>query len=1208
MQRCNQKFTPSQRIRFRCGIGLILTLIMLMATSGQQIIKKTDFSGTLLNMTNTAYAAPHLSLPSATNTTHATTTAIADEDGRGQALFDFNNGDLPAFCVEEGELGPHNGDVYTIVDDPSTIPFNNGSLTNAQIRDRVARVLDIFNDPDLLPSPLPSGHGDDFYNAVTLAIWKYTDNYNFNTDPLTPYTWTGGDGNTYDETDIVSRVDVGTYQPQPVVFVDPPNPSLQTMVLLDPVSPDSIAGTVYNDIDHDGTQDAGEPGVAGVTVTAYDASGGSVSTTTDSNGAYTLAIASGTYRVEITDYPSWLQPGVAAGNTTTVIASSGTTVDFNLSNPESFCASNPDIAIACYTNGDPTQGGTSATNDAIVSFAYNNTGRPTEGATAPNHDVMTDDVGSVWGMAYDRENQLLYSAAFLKRHVGLTDGLGAIYRTDYSGASPSTSGTPFVDVQALGINVGTIVTRSLPANFDESSHDVEGFNEVGKVGLGGLEISPDGQTLYVVNLAGSAEGNADGPSLVALDISGTPSLIDEYQVPNPGCGTDWRPFANRISGDELYVGGVCNGEVNGSGSMQFAVYAFDTLSNNFSATAVFSNTLNYTKEPAFKTQCDGWNVWIDDWSDIGYIEGDRDLCHPQPMLSDIDFDVDGDMIFAFMDRMGHIGGVKNYGNDTGSTTRYQVVVGGDLLRADFDGASWTLESGGMIGTDGCGANGEGPDGGEFYFAEEWTTLTTQLETAQGTAAILPGSNQLTFSAVDPLDIFSGGMIHASNTTGQLVSAYELYYQDTTGDSVPDIGGTLSNGSFSKANGLGEMEFLCAAAPIEIGDYVWYDTDGDGIQDPNEAGIDGVDVMLYNGSTLIATATTANGGQYLFSSATGTDTANIKYGLSIQPATTYQLRISLSDHDLPANAAATSPNQGGQGTDNHHRTDLHDSDAGELNSGFSTIQFTTSGAGVNNQTLDFGFVAMPNVTPSIDIEKIRNTPDPVTPGTSITFTIRITNTGTTTITTLPLTDTYSSAYLTFVGLRTTPEADTTGNTGQIVWSDLTQAAPNGFGMDFGPNDVWDVVVEFVAALDTTSLPNSWTINTAQAFTHTVTDTVRIFAPTNVVVSNRHVVVEEDIVVLSWSTVDETDLIGFHVLRIAESGGEPIRLTSDDEIILVQDTTNGADYRYVDATGDVDANHHYILEMVMADETRPLMDIGMVDEEPNVWVVYLPMLRR
>ncbi|MGA9349661.1 MAG: GEVED domain-containing protein, partial [Anaerolineae bacterium] len=73
-----------------------------------------------------------------------------------------------------------------------------------------------------------------------------------------------------------------------------------------------ISGHVFRDYDADGANDANEPGVAGITVTAYDVTGLAVaSDTTDANGDYTLAglIQTEVYRIEFTDLPSYLQPG-----------------------------------------------------------------------------------------------------------------------------------------------------------------------------------------------------------------------------------------------------------------------------------------------------------------------------------------------------------------------------------------------------------------------------------------------------------------------------------------------------------------------------------------------------------------------------------------------------------------------------------------------------------------------------------------------------------------------------------------------------------------------------------------------------------------------------------------------------------------------------------------------------------------------------------
>ena len=50
----------------------------------------------------------------------------------------------------------------------------------------------------------------------------------------------------------------------------------------------------------------------------------------------------------------------------------------------------------------------------------------------------------------------------------------------------------------------------------------------------------------------------------------------------------------------------------------------------------------------------------------------------------------------------------------------------------------------------------------------------------------------------------------------------------------------------------------------IGDFVWNDTNGDGVQDPGETGIPGITVTLYDSNgDVIATTTTDQNGNYVF---------------------------------------------------------------------------------------------------------------------------------------------------------------------------------------------------------------------------------------------------------------------------------------------------------------------------------------------------------
>lgn len=143
-------------------------------------------------------------------------------------------------------------------------------------------------------------------------------------------------------------------------------------------------------------------------------------------------------------------------------------------------------------------------------------------------------------------------------------------------------------------------------------------------------------------------------------------------------------------------------------------------------------------------------------------------------------------------------------------------------------------------------------------------------------------------------------------------------------------------------------------PSPIGDRVWLDTNGNGLQDNNEFGISGVEVKLQCGSISVSTTTLTDlaftpaneAGLYQFSGLPGGNAANVltpgaSCTLSVDPSQT-----KLASYPLTANNAAGD-------SSNDRLTDLNDSDAG-LTNNIATIDFTADPSGKDNQGFDFGF--------------------------------------------------------------------------------------------------------------------------------------------------------------------------------------------------------------------------------------------------------------
>ena len=171
-----------------------------------------------------------------------------------------------------------------------------------------------------------------------------------------------------------------------------------------------------------------------------------------------------------------------------------------------------------------------------------------------------------------------------------------------------------------------------------------------------------------------------------------------------------------------------------------------------------------------------------------------------------------------------------------------------------------------------------------------------------------------------------------------------------------------------------LDFGFVVQPVSIGDYVWLDTNRDGLQTAGEPGVNDVTVTLKDATGTVGTYTTGADGYYWFTNLT--------------PGAAYTLTFT-----QPSGYSWTTQNVTGV-TDNNVTTDKLDSD---VNPADGTIAFTAPTTGTNgsgapnktdNPTLDGGLVQL-----NLQLAKTGGTwTGLLVPGTEVTWTLTPNNAG------------------------------------------------------------------------------------------------------------------------------------------------------------------------------------------------------------------------
>ena len=501
------------------------------------------------------------------------------------------------------------------------------------------------------------------------------------------------------------------------------------------------------------------------------------------------------------------------------------------------------------------------------------------------------DTGTVYGIAYDREHQRIFSAAYAKRGSAYgPGGPGAIYVTDLTSTSYPLTGT--TSQFATVPNAGT-------DNHDlDTNQDYAFFDHVGKESLGDIDVTDDDRYLFGVNMFDQ--------TVFVYDLEGD-TYLGSYPIPNPGCGADWRPMGTGTGIGTAYVGGVCSGQTDQDMSELSAhVYEFDPATGAFGAEVV-DQSLTYARGRGYNgTTCTGaieggsegrWFSWVSDFPAgpneqratgcdgvNGISTGNYWIAYPTPMLDDIETETNGDLVIAFRDRFtDQVGFHSAEMNANGVFSQTgEPGGGGDVLRGcrltdgtfvldpNFDPATQTLAPGSVCTDNNDGSTNSGSQAHTYreYYTGDWRTGYHE-EALYGGIALSRVEPNLISSGFDSTgEVWTQG-ISAVNRNGALATGtLGVRTDDNTVD------------QFGKGSGMADLEVLCDQAPLQIGNRIWADSNDNGVQDAGEPAIGGVTVHLYDAlGNLIGTTTTNADGTYLF------DDSNVTGGLTPSRSTT-----------------------------------------------------------------------------------------------------------------------------------------------------------------------------------------------------------------------------------------------------------------------------------------------------------------------------------
>jgi hypothetical protein len=671
----------------------------------------------------------------------------------------------------------------------------------------------------------------------------------------------------------------------------------------------NTGGTVWRDSNNDGIQDVGETqGLAGVTVTAYDCNGVvAATTTTDALGQYTFATltpsVTNKYRIEFSGLPPQYQATVNGTNGHTdvqIISAAGCNINMGV---QPICQGSTNPAwlqkgyslVSCLPGADSVVLAVKDIRQLGTLWDSPANRNNDQSGNVPTAQVWTkQQFGSnkVFGFAIDQRDGTIY--------VGTSELVA-----DYQHSGGSILSTPIAtQIYKIGpISSTPVLWATLPGNF----------------GIGMLDIDTVHNQIFATNI--------DDGKIYRLALSTGTQISGAYDplIADNGILSQLPVVGDAILGVAYnYVENRVYYSVWANNSQPFSIPAFGSTSLHntirsvaldvfgaiIPATDKLEITLPFLVKPAFPFSEPVIDIEFD-------ATGTKVLLAETSIVSEVN-------ITPPFRPAAHDGIMTEYVKTAGVWTLTPIPA--DNYNSKYDIG---FQYNGSFGY--YGANSRG-----------------------GAAWAYKSISNGKIIGDDSFVISTGDALHVGSADPDWIYGYQF---------IPATGGNRNNSvlvNFGVTTGAGTkytyndvdiFKGIYCNPKIEIGNYVWIDSDKDGVQDPCETPLSNVTVSLWKAGVQIASTTTVNG-EYYFSSksnlATPANWTGMGADTMLLPNMAYEIHINTTNQTqldtLKLTVANTTTNSG---------NDQNDSDA-SITGNYAVIAFTTGAEGSTNHTYDFGF--------------------------------------------------------------------------------------------------------------------------------------------------------------------------------------------------------------------------------------------------------------